>query len=146
MPRLQTGTFRGFWLHIACKRLGNFMSKSYLCVICTPFCRWLQLLLPSPTVANLEIRRSTAVLRRRRAARAAAVPQQGTAATTRHRVDEVPGGDFAGFWTWETKQFILEVTKYLMKKGNWLIFPNFLCREQIFSFSGVLNFLSLKLT
>jgi len=62
--------------------------------------------LPSPTVANLEIRRSTAVLRRRRAARAAAVPQQGTAATTRHREDEVPGVDFARVFLGKPNSFL----------------------------------------
>lgn len=43
----------------------------------------------------------------------------------------------------KTKQFLIEVTniyKYLMKKRK-VIFPNYLCSEQIYSFSGVLNFL-----
>lgn len=93
------------------------------------------MLLPSPTVANLEIRRSTAVLRRRRAARAAraaAVPQQGTAATTRHREDEVPGGDFArGFLGNQTVS--LNFFKISHEKRK-LIFPNDLCSEQILAF------------
>ena len=149
MPRLQTGTFRGFWVHITCKRLGNFRSEILSMYDLYPeyiggfscYC----LLLPSPTLKSAAAPRCFAAgarhgpLRFRSRARQ---PQQGTGRMWCLEEKNLTG-DLPEFWTWENQTVSLKWQNISWKKRK-LIFPNDLCSWTNLNFSGVLNFLSLK--